>query len=179
MFHMLRRQMIRPLRKPLVVMSPKSLLRHKLATSTLDELARGGFRPVLGDVDAVDRKKIKRLIMCSGKVYYDLLERRRAEQLDDVAIIRIEQLYPFPWRLLRKELAHYTNVQEYCWCQEEPKNQGAWYSTRHKLHEVIGEDTRLHYTGREALPSPAVGYTGLHVAQQTELVTDALGLKKT
>jgi len=176
MFHMLRRQMIRPLRKPLVVMSPKSLLRHKLAISTLDELSQGGFRPVLADADVVDRKKIKRLIMCSGKVYYDLLERRRAEKLDEVAIIRIEQLYPFPWQLLREELAHYTNVQEYCWCQEEPKNQGAWYSTRHKFEEVIGEDNRLHYTGRDALPSPAVGYTGLHVAQQTKLVTEALGL---
>jgi len=162
MFHMLRRQMIRPFRKPLVVMSPKSLLRHKLATSTLDELSKGRFNPVLGDVDAVDKTAIRRLIMCSGRVYYDLLERRRAEGLDDVAIIRIEQLYPFPWRLLRKELAFYPNVTEFCWCQEEPKNQGAWYSTRHKLQEVIGEDTRLHYTGREASPAPASGYAGLH-----------------
>ena len=178
MFHMLRRQMIRPLRKPLVVMSPKSLLRNKQATSTLDELSQGGFRPVLGDADAVDRKKIRRLIMCSGKVYYELLERRRAEQLDDVAIIRIEQLYPFPWRLLRKELAPYTKVREYVWCQEEPKNQGAWYSMRHRLQEVIGEDKRLDYTGREAMSSPAVGYTELHVAQQIKLVTDALGLNK-
>jgi 2-oxoglutarate dehydrogenase E1 component len=178
MFHMLRRQMIRPLRKPLVVMSPKSLLRNKQATSTLDELSQGDFRPVLGDADAVDRKKIRRLIMCSGKVYYELLERRRAEQLDDVAIIRIEQLYPFPWRLLRKELAPYTKVREYVWCQEEPKNQGAWYSMRHRLQEVIGEDKRLDYTGREAMSSPAVGYTELHVAQQIKLVTDALGLNK-
>ena len=160
-------------------MSPKSLLRHKLATSTLDELSQGGFNPVIGDVDAVDKTKIRRLIMCSGKVYYDLLEQRRASLLDDVAIVRIEQLYPFPWRLLRKELAHYTNIKEFCWCQEEPKNQGAWYSTRHKLQEVIGEDTKLHYTGREASPSPAVGYTGLHVSQQAELVTQALGMKKT
>jgi 2-oxoglutarate dehydrogenase E1 component len=176
---MLRRQMIRPFRKPLVVMSPKSLLRHKLATSTLDELSKGRFKPVLGDVDAVDKTAIKRLIMCSGRVYYDLLERRRADKLDDVAIIRIEQLYPFPWRLLRKELALYPNVKDFCWCQEEPKNQGAWYSTRHKLQEVIGEETRLDYTGREASPAPAVGYAKLHVAQQTELITDALGLKKT
>jgi len=179
MFHMLRRQMIRPFRKPLVVMSPKSLLRHKLATSTLDELSKGRFNPVLGDVDAVDKTAIRRLIMCSGRVYYDLLERRRADKLDDVAIVRIEQLYPFPWRLLRKELALYPNVTEFCWCQEEPKNQGAWYSTRHKLQEVIGEDTGLHYTGREASPAPASGYAGLHVAQQAELITQALGLKKT
>ena len=179
MFHMLRRQMIRPFRKPLVVMSPKSLLRHKLATSTLDELSKGRFNPVLGDVDAVDKTAIRRLIMCSGRVYYDLLERRRADKLDDVAIVRIEQLYPFPWRLLRKELALYPNVTEFCWCQEEPKNQGAWYSTRHKLQEVIGEDTGLHYTGREASPAPASGYAGLHVAQQAKLITQALGLKKT
>jgi len=178
MFHMLRRQMIRPLRKPLVVMSPKSLLRHKLAVSPLDELSQGGFRPVIGDVDVVDKSTIRRLIMCSGKVYYDLLERRRAEQLDDIAIVRIEQLYPFPWRLLREELALYENVEEFCWCQEEPKNQGAWYSTRHKLQEVIGEDVSLLYTGRDASPAPAVGIPGLHVAQQTELVTQALGLKK-
>jgi 2-oxoglutarate dehydrogenase E1 component len=118
MFHMLRRQMIRPLRRPLVVMAPKSLLRHKLATSTLDELAEGHFQPVIGDTDAADRSVISRLVMCSGRVYYDLLERRRAGQLDHVGLLRVEQLYPFPWRLLREELAHYPNVREYVWCQE-------------------------------------------------------------
>ncbi|MDH3560843.1 MAG: 2-oxoglutarate dehydrogenase E1 component [Gammaproteobacteria bacterium] len=175
-FHMLRRQMRRPFRKPLIVMSPKSLLRHRLATSSLDELSSGEFMPVIGDVDAQDRKKISRLIMCSGKVYYDLLERCREAGLDHIAIVRIEQLYPFPWRLLRQELTHYPNVSEYCWCQEEPMNQGAWYATSHKLQEVIGEDNKLHYTGRESLPAPAVGYPGLHTQQQTALVAAALGL---
>ena len=177
MFHMLRRQMIRSFRKPLIVMSPKSLLRHKLATSSLDELASGRFQSVIGDVDTREKSGISRLVMCSGKVYYDLLERRREQQLDHVALLRIEQLYPFPWRLLRGELAQYPNVSEYIWCQEEPKNQGAWYSTRHKLEEVVGEDFSLHYTGREASPAPAAGYASQHAAQQELLVSQALGVE--
>lgn len=120
---------------------------------------------------------MRRVIMCSGKVYYDLLQRRREAGLDQVAIIRIEQLYPFPWRLLRHELGNYPEASEFYWCQEEPKNQGAWYATRHKLQEVIGEHNKLHYTGRVASPSPAVGYSPLHVKQQLQLVADALGLE--
>jgi 2-oxoglutarate dehydrogenase E1 component len=116
--------------------------------------------------------------MCSGKVYYDLLERRRAEGLDHIAIVRLEQLYPFPWRLLREELGRYPNADDFYWCQEEPRNQGAWYPTRHKLQEVIGEQNTLHYTGREASPAPAVGYPGLHIQQQAALVAQALGLEK-
>jgi len=177
-FHLLRRQMLRPLRKPLIVMTPKSLLRHKLAVSSLDELTAGGFQTVIGDVDSDAREKIRRVVMCSGKVYYDLLERRRAEQLDHVALVRIEQLYPFPWKLLRAELATYPKVDEFCWCQEEPMNQGAWYPTRHKLERVIGEQNTLHYTGRKGSPAPAVGYAGLHAQQQAKLVADALGLKE-
>jgi 2-oxoglutarate dehydrogenase E1 component len=176
MFHLLRRQMIRPFRRPLIVMTPKSLLRHKLATSSLDELSAGGFQPVIGDVDVQQTANKQRIVMCSGKVYNDLLERRREAGLDTVALIRIEQLYPFPWRLLRKELGRYPNASEFCWCQEEPKNQGAWYATRHKLQEVIGEQNKLQYAGREASASPAVGYAGLHVQQQMQLVADALGL---
>jgi len=178
MFHMLRRQMIRPLRRPLVVMAPKSLLRHKLATSTLDELAEGHFQPVIGDTDTADSSAISRLVMCSGRVYYDLLERRRAEQLDHVGLLRVEQLYPFPWRLLREELARYPNVREYVWCQEEPQNQGAWYAARHKFEELIGAENKLIYTGRAALSAPAVGYTSVHVQQQERLVAQALGLDK-
>lgn len=177
MFHMLRRQMIRPLRRPLVVMAPKSLLRHKLATSTLDELADGHFQPVIGDQDADDRSAITRLVMCSGRVYYDLLEHRRAGQLDHVGLLRIEQLYPFPWRLLREELARYPNVHEYVWCQEEPENQGAWYASRHKFEEVIGAENKLIYTGRAALSAPAVGYASVYVQQQERLVARALGLE--
>jgi 2-oxoglutarate dehydrogenase E1 component len=114
--------------------------------------------------------------MCSGRVYYDLLERRQAEGLEHVALLRIEQLYPFPWRLLREELARYPDIREFVWCQEEPKNQGAWYATRHKFEEIIGDENRLIYTGRAALSAPAVGYAGLHVQQQESLVRQALGL---
>ncbi|MEZ5541106.1 MAG: 2-oxoglutarate dehydrogenase E1 component [Pseudomonadota bacterium] len=176
MFHMLRRQMIRPLRRPLVVMAPKSLLRHKLATSTLEELAHGHFQPVIGDPDAGDCSAITRLVMCSGRVYYDLLERKRAEQLGHVGLLRVEQLYPFPWRLLREELSRYPGVREYVWCQEEPQNQGAWYAARHKFEELIGAENKLIYTGRAASSAPAVGYASVHVEQQERLVMQALGL---
>jgi 2-oxoglutarate dehydrogenase E1 component len=178
MFHMLRRQMIRHQRRPLIVMAPKSLLRHKLATSTLEELAEGSFHPVLLDDDIQVPEAVTRLVLCSGRVYYDLLERRREQQLEHVALVRIEQLYPFPWRLLRATLASYPNVSEYVWCQEEPQNQGAWYASRHKFEELIGAGNKLIYTGRAALSAPAVGYAGLHVQQQQQLVASALGLEQ-
>ncbi len=177
MFHMLRRQMIRPLRRPLIVMAPKSLLRHKLAVSTLEELADGWFHPVLPDVDAPDAAAVTRLVLCSGRVFYDLLEQRRAENLQHIALIRLEQLYPFPWRLLREELARYPNVREFIWCQEEPQNQGAWYAMRHKFEELIGAQHKLIYTGRAALSAPAVGYASIHVQQQKRLVAQGLGLE--
>ena len=176
-FHLLRRQMVRRVRRPLVVMSPKSLLRHKQAVSSMDELASGSFHPVIGEPADVDTAGMTRLVMCSGRVYYDLLEQKQAARLDQVALLRIEQLYPFPWRLLRAELSRYTGAREFIWCQEEPQNQGAWYATRHKLEELIGEDNKLVYTGRDALAAPAVGYASLHVQQQTELVNKALGLE--
>jgi 2-oxoglutarate dehydrogenase E1 component len=177
MFHMLRRQMIRPVRRPLVVMAPKSLLRHKDAVSSLDEIAHGSFRPVMGEEELTDLSQVSRLVLCSGRVYYDLHDRRLAENIKNVAFVRIEQLYPFPWRLLRQELARYPAVREFVWCQEEPQNQGAWYATRHKLEEVIGGEHKLIYTGREALSAPAVGYARLHVEQQKALVNSALGLE--
>jgi len=177
MFHMLRRQMIRQLRRPLVVMAPKSLLRHKEAISSLDELAHGSFRPVIGEQQLTDLSQVSRLVLCSGRVYYDLHERRQAGNLEHVAFVRIEQLYPFPWRLLREELARYPAVREFVWCQEEPRNQGAWYATRHKFEEVIGDEHKLIYTGREALSAPAVGYARVHVEQQKALVNSALGLE--
>jgi len=176
-FHMLRRQMLRKVRRPLIVMSPKSLLRHKRAVSTMDELARGHFYPVMGERLLADNRKVKRLVMCSGRVYYDLLQRRQETQLEQVALIRIEQIYPFPWRLLRTELQRYPAAREFIWCQEEPQNQGAWYATRHKFEELIGAENKLIYTGRKALSAPAVGYTSLHVQQQAELVNKALGLE--
>jgi 2-oxoglutarate dehydrogenase E1 component len=176
MFHMLRRQMIRRLRKPLIVMAPKSLLRHKAAVSSLDELSQGRFRAVIGEQQLTDLSRITRLVLCSGRVYYDLLEQRQAENIKHIALLRLEQLYPFPWRLLRQELARYPAVREFVWCQEEPQNQGAWYATRHKLEEVIGDENKLAYTGREALSAPAVGYARVHVEQQKALLSSALGL---
>jgi len=178
-FHMLRRQAIRPLRKPLIVFSPKSLLRHKLAISTLEELAEGSFQTVIPEVDELDPAKVERVVLCSGKVYYDLLERRRAEEIDNVAIVRLEQLYPFPEEYVQDALAPYTNMKEMIWCQEEPMNMGAWYSSQHHMRRVLhnhNPDLYLDYAGREASASPAAGYMALHIEQQEQLIKDALNL---
>lgn len=178
-YHMLRRQMIRPLRKPLVVMSPKSLLRHKLATSSLEELADGRFHTVLPELDELNPKKVKRVLMCSGKVYYDLLERRRKEEIEDIAIIRIEQLYPFPSKPLEKELLAYPNMKEVFWVQEEPMNMGAWYNSQHNMHTVverINPKLKVQYAGRSASASPAAGYMALHLDQQEKLICHALNV---
>ena len=180
-FHLLRRQVIRPLRKPLVVISPKSLLRHKEAVSDFDELASGGFQNVIPETDDLDPKKVTRLVMCSGKVYYELREMRRELGLTHVAIIRLEQLYPFPEQDMGKTLAPYENLLEALWCQEEPRNQGAWYSSQHRMRRVIGRhnpELYLEYAGREASAAPAAGYSSLHVAQQEKLVRDALGAQE-
>lgn len=176
-YHMLRRQMLRPYRKPLIVMTPKSLLRHKLATSSLEELASGRFLPVIGEIDELDPTQVTRVVMCAGKVYYDLLEKRRAENVQNVAIVRIEQLYPFPHELLTAELSRYPQLQQYVWCQEEPLNQGCWYSSKHHLQTCIGDTKQLIYAGRPLSASPAVGYSALHVRQQHELVAAALGFE--
>lgn len=179
-FHMLRRQVLRPLRKPLVVFTPKSLLRHKLAVSSLEELAGGLFQTVIPEVDAHEAAKIKRLVMCSGKVYYDLLEKRRNESMAHVAIIRIEQLYPFPQEDLDGLIAGYPYLTSVVWCQEEPMNQGAWYCSQHHMHRAIAQHSnqqiQLQYTGREASAAPACGYVSIHLEQQQKLVADALGL---
>ncbi|MEE8429408.1 MAG: 2-oxoglutarate dehydrogenase E1 component [Gammaproteobacteria bacterium] len=173
MFHMLRRQMIRPFRHPLVVLTPKSLLRHKLATSTLDELSQGAFAPVIGDSEPLDSSDVERVILCSGKVYYDLLEGRRARQKNDTTILRIEQLHPFPRVLLREEMQRFGNAKQIIWCQEEPKNQGAWYQIQHHLKECINSKQTLGYAGRPASASPAVGYLNLHIQQQEALLENA------
>lgn len=173
-YHMLRRQALRKMRRPLVAISPKSLLRHPLAVSTLDELINGEFKTVIGEVDNLDPKQVKRVVMCSGKVYYDLLEQRRANNQTDVAIIRIEQLYPYPHEDMQKVLADYAQVTDFVWCQEEPQNQGAWYSSKHNFESSIPENAKLRYAGREASASPAVGYMSLHTQQQKALVNDAL-----
>ncbi|WP_058569839.1 2-oxoglutarate dehydrogenase E1 component [Xylella fastidiosa] len=172
-FHMIRRQMRMSTRKPLVVMTPKSLLRHKLAVSTLDELANGKFQHIIPD-DAADPKHVKRIVMCAGKVYYDILENQQKRSQNDVAIIRIEQLYPFPRALLASELKRFNKATDVVWCQEEPQNQGAWYQIKHHLQAVLAHGQRLHYAGRSSSPSPAVGHMAEHMAEQESLVADAL-----
>ncbi|TDB49028.1 2-oxoglutarate dehydrogenase E1 component [Photorhabdus khanii] len=176
-YHMLRRQALRGMRRPLIVMSPKSLLRHPLAISSLDELANGKFQTVIGEADALDPKGVKRVVLCSGKVYYDLLEQRRKNEQTDVAIVRVEQLYPFPHQDVQSVLEQYAHVHDFVWCQEEPLNQGAWYCSQHNFREVIPFGASLRYAGRPASASPAVGYTSVHQQQQQELVNDALNVE--
>ncbi|MDM3888967.1 2-oxoglutarate dehydrogenase E1 component [Pseudomonas sp. BCRC 81390] len=175
-YHLLRRQVIRPLRKPLIVLTPKSLLRHKLAVSTLEDLAEGSFQTVIPEIDSLDPAKVERLILCGGKVYYDLLEKRRAEGREDIAIVRIEQLYPFPEDDLVEILAPYTNLKHAVWCQEEPMNQGAWYSSQHHMRRILGRHNKalvLEYAGRDASAAPACGYASKHAEQQEKLLQDA------
>lgn len=174
-FHMLRRQALRPVRKPLVVMTPKNLLRHRLAVSTLEELSEGSFQTVIGEVEAITPEQTRRVVFCSGKIYYELLEERRNRGLQHVALIRIEQLYPFPYDEVIALLNGYQHVTEFVWCQEEPKNQGAWYSSRHRYQDLIPQGAQLIYAGREASASPAAGYMSLHVEQQKALIDQALG----
>ena len=171
---MLRRQMLRALRKPLIVMTPKSLLRHKLAVSSLEELARGRFQTIIDEVDRLEPKAVTRVVFCSGKVYYDLLEQRRTEQLSTVAIVRIEQLYPFPAAGYEAVLARYPNAHEIVWCQEEPQNQGAWYQIRHRLQEPLVDIDTLFYAGRAGAAAPAAGIYQMHVEEQQRLVASAL-----
>ncbi|MCP5206803.1 MAG: 2-oxoglutarate dehydrogenase E1 component [Hahellaceae bacterium] len=175
-YHMLRRQVKRPLRIPLVAITPKSLLRHKDAISTLEDLTEGVFQTVIPDVDNPDPKKVKRVIMCSGKVYYELLEKKRAENRTDTAVIRIEQLYPFPSDDLEEVLAPFTKISEVVWCQEEPMNQGAWYCSQHHMRgaaHTVNPKLYLKYAGRPASAAPASGYGSVHVEEQTSLVNDA------
>jgi 2-oxoglutarate dehydrogenase E1 component len=170
--------MIRLFRKPLVIMTPKSLLRHKDATSDLAELARGEFQTVIGETQAIDAKKVKRVLVCSGKVYYDLLATRREREIDDVAVLRVEQLYPFPHKALATELKHYARATEVVWCQDEPANQGAWFYVQHHVLENMSEGQKLGYAGRPASASPAVGYYAKHNEQQRALLDAAFGKLK-
>ena len=177
MFHMLRRQMLRDYRKPLIVMTPKSLLRHKLSVSPLSELSQGGFRTIVPEIDDLDPASTRRLVFCSGKVYYDLLEARRASNVDDVALVRIEQLYPFPVDEYAATLEAWPNAEEIVWCQEEPQNQGAWYQIRHRLVEPLSDGPPLYYAGRPSAAAPAAGLLKTHLRQQQELVEAALGVE--
>jgi 2-oxoglutarate dehydrogenase E1 component len=177
-FHVLRRQMIRPLRKPLVIMTPKSLLRNKDATSPLTEFTKGGFQTVIADKGELKADKVKRIIACSGKVYYDLAKKREEKGATDVAILRVEQLYPFPHKVFASELKKYPNATEIVWCQDEPQNQGAWFFVQHYIHENMLAGQKLGYAGRQASASPAVGYAHLHQEQQKGLIDAAFGRLK-
>ncbi len=175
-FHLLRRQMIRPFRKPLVIMTPKSLLRNKDAVSPLQDLARGSFHTVIAEADAaIEPSAVRKLVLCSGKVYYDLVNARRERELVDTAVLRVEQLYPFPHKALEAELRKYPNLVQVTWCQDEPQNQGAWFFVQHHIAEALKDGQRLSYAGRPASASPAVGYYDKHYAQQKELLAAALG----
>ncbi|MDD2728387.1 2-oxoglutarate dehydrogenase E1 component [Malikia sp.] len=180
-FHVLRRQMVRDLRKPLVLFTPKSLLRNKDATSPLSEFTKGGFQTVIGDLSAevaANAAKVKRVIACSGKVYYDLVKKRAEKGSDDVAILRVEQLYPFPHKAFAAELKKYPNLAEIVWCQDEPQNQGAWFFVQHNVYENMKPGQKLGYSGRAASASPAVGYSHLHQDQQKALIEGAFAKLK-
>jgi len=174
MFHMLRRQMVRPLRKPLIIMTPKSLLRHPLSVSRLEELASGNFRTVIDEIDDLKVSAVTRVVLCAGKVYFDLLKARREGKVDNVAIVRLEQLYPFPSDEYEAVIRKYSNAREIVWCQEEPQNQGGWYQIRHRLQAPLSAKHELLYTGRAGAAAPATGIAALHEQQQKNLVTAAL-----
>ena len=173
MFHMLRRQMLRPFRKPLIVLTPKSLLRHELSVSSLSELSHLGFANIIDEIDQIEPSQTRRIVFCSGKVYFDLLKARRQAGQDDVAIIRIEQLYPFPVEEYQAVLARYANASELVWCQEEPQNQGAWFQIRHRLQDLAQSRT-VYYAGRRAAAAPATGLAKQHELEQRRLVETAL-----
>ncbi|MDA8903533.1 2-oxoglutarate dehydrogenase E1 component, partial [Porticoccaceae bacterium] len=174
-FHLLRRQAIRPMRRPLVIMSPKWILRHKLATSSLEELANGEFHNVIDD--QLEPAEVRRVVLCSGKVYYHLLEERQERGIDDIALIRLEQLYPFPDDELEDILRPYSNIEDIIWCQEEPMNQGAWYSSQHHMRHVIQHlkpELHLSFVGRESSAAPASGYMSVHLEEQKQFINQAL-----
>ena len=176
MFHMLRRQQVRNFRKPLVVLTPKSLLRHKMSVSPLSELSTGRFELIIPEIEAIDPEKTRRIVFCSGKVFFDLLEAREVSGIDDVAIVRIEQLYPFPIDALAEFLEQYSHVEEIVWCQEEPLNQGAWYQIKHRLQEPLKDHQQLYYAGRPGAAAPASGIFKVHLQQQQALVEAALDI---
>lgn len=179
MFHMLRREIMRPYRKPLVIMSPKSMLRRKLSFSPLEDLTCGQFQVVIGEVDGFDPALVRRVVLCSGKVYYDLLEARREQEEEGVALIRVEQLYPFPKDELTRELRWYLNADEVVWAQEEPMNQGAWYAIQHDIRECMQPHQSLSYAGRLRSAAPSGGHHQQHVKRQRRLVQAALNLEWT
>jgi len=177
MFHMIRRQMLRAYRKPLIVMTPKSLLRHKFSVSPLTDLSSGRFELILEDTGPAEKSRVSRVVFCSGKVYYDLAEACQVQGITDTGLVRIEQLYPFPIDRYAEVIGSYPNASEIVWCQEEPKNQGAWYQIRHRLQEPLGREQQLYYAGRPAAAAPASGVFKLHLQQQQALVEAALNIQ--
>jgi len=177
-FHILRRQMVRNLRKPLIIMTPKSLLRAKDAASPLSEFTKGNFQTVIPENKDLKADKVKRIVACSGKVYYDLARKREEKGIDDVVLLRVEQLYPFPHKAFSTELRKYPNATDIVWCQDEPQNQGAWFFVQHYIHENMTEGQKLGYSGRAASASPAAGYSHLHQEQQKVLVDGAFAKLK-
>ncbi|KJV32750.1 2-oxoglutarate dehydrogenase [Aquitalea magnusonii] len=179
MFHMLRRQVLRPYRKPLVIFLSKRLLRFKDSMSPIEDFTNGSFRPVIGDAVVQDPKKVKRVVLCAGQVYYDLAAGRKEKGLEDeIAIVRIEQLYPFPTEQVAAELARFPQAKEVMWVQEEPRNQGAWYQIRHRLEGLLIGKQFLSFAGRPSSASPAVGYMSKHVAQLKAFVEEAMTIAK-
>jgi 2-oxoglutarate dehydrogenase E1 component len=173
-YHLLRLQTIRKMRRPLIIISPKSLLRNPLATSSLGELINGSFMPVI-DEKIKNKNKIKKVILCSGKVFYDLNEKKKELKSEEIAIIRIEQLYSFPYDELEFILKQYSNSNEFIWCQEEPANQGAWFSHRHRIQRVLDRfsEKQIKLVSRPSASAPAVGLNKLHKQQQETLVNQA------
>lgn len=176
-FHMIQRQMLRAYRKPLIVMTPKSLLRHKFSVSPITSLSDGQFELLIPDSDVLDAAAVRRIVFCSGKVYYDLTEARQVHNVTDTALVRIEQLYPFPIEQYAAIISSYKNVRDIVWCQEEPRNQGAWYQIKHRLQEPLGDDRQLFYAGRNSSAAPASGVFKLHLQQQQALVEAALNIR--
>ncbi|MGI9201815.1 MAG: 2-oxoglutarate dehydrogenase E1 component, partial [Woeseiaceae bacterium] len=177
MFHMLRRQMLRQFRKPLIVLTPKSLLRHKMSVSPVTSLSSGAFELIIPETADIAAQDTKRVVFCSGKVYFDLLEARKVHGMSDVALVRIEQIYPFPVEDYAAQLQQYAHVKDFIWCQEEPQNQGAWYQIRHRLQEAMGDDQQLYYAGRPSAAAPASGIFKVHLQQQQALLDAALGIE--
>jgi len=174
-FHLLRRQAKRTRQRPLVVMTPKSLLRHPLATSTLADLAEGRWQPVIDDAAVEGRRdQVTRVVFCTGKVYYDILAEAAKQQPASHALVRVEQLYSFPWNEIRETLARYPKIRELVWAQEEPRNMGAWTYLEPKLREVLPPGAALVYVGRPDRASPAEGYPAAHALEQSRIVTEAL-----
>ena len=173
-YHMFRRQMLRSFRRPLIVMTPKSLLRLPAAASAIDELTNGGFRPLIDDAQVGDANTVERIVFCSGKVFYDLADARKKSGEERVAIIRVEQFYPFPVSAVQNAISKYLNAKDLVWCQEEPKNMGAWTFMEGRFEDLIPGGDRLRYVGRAESPSPATGNYAVHTQEQGRLVSEAI-----